>query len=167
MRRSAGLATCGRQGPYAAGEVPVSDSERLNLPRDDAGGKCSRTSKTMSGLRLPVWVLTTSETNRDIARAYSQHAMLITKPVAWSNSCEVIQAIENFWLTLVRLPPKGAEVSAEEPQHTSGGGQSRGRPPLQGGLKRAYATKFVLLTAPRWHIALERLPSAQLDVIRG
>jgi chemotaxis family two-component system response regulator Rcp1 len=53
-------------------------------------------------------VLTTSADEQDVARAYSQHAnCYITKPVDLDQFLGVIRSIEDFWLTLVRLPGTG------------------------------------------------------------
>ena len=86
--------------------------------RDAAAWSWRRsTSAVVMGLAIPVMhytgmaavVLTTSEDAQDITRAYSQHAnCYITKPVDLEQFLRVIQSIENFWLTLVRLPPNGA-----------------------------------------------------------
>jgi CheY-like chemotaxis protein len=57
---------------------------------------------------IPVVVLTTSADEQDVARAYSQHAnCYITKPVDLEQFLRVVHSIEDFWLTLVRLPAIG------------------------------------------------------------
>lgn len=56
---------------------------------------------------IPVVVLTTSEADEDILRAYQLHAnCYITKPVNFQRFLEVIEMIEEFWLTVVKLPKK-------------------------------------------------------------
>ncbi len=56
---------------------------------------------------IPVVVLTTSEADEDILRAYQLHAnCYITKPVDFPRFLHVVQSIESFWLTVVRLPRK-------------------------------------------------------------
>jgi len=56
---------------------------------------------------IPVAVLTTSKAESDILRSYQLGAnCYITKPVRLDEFLEVIHAIEDFWLTIVRLPPK-------------------------------------------------------------
>jgi CheY-like chemotaxis protein len=78
----------------------------LNLPRRD-GHEVLKTIKADALLRsIPVVILTTSEADTDIARCYNQHASCyITKPVDLNQFLQVIKSIENFWLTIVRLPP--------------------------------------------------------------
>ena len=56
-------------------------------------------------MTIPVVVLTTSASQDDIARAYGQHAnCYITKPVDLDQFLRVVQSIESFWLSLVKLP---------------------------------------------------------------
>ena len=58
-------------------------------------------------LRIPVVVLTTSNADNDVKDMYDLHAnCYITKPVDFDQFMDVIQAIEQFWLTIVRLPSK-------------------------------------------------------------
>ena len=58
---------------------------------------------------IPVIVLTTSEAEEDIRRAYAAHAnCYVTKPVGFEQFMRVIQSIEDFWLTVARLPGGGA-----------------------------------------------------------
>lgn len=80
----------------------------LNLPRKD-GREVLEEIKGDTGLRrIPVVVLTTSEAERDILKAYNLHAnCYITKPVSLEQFITVIKTIEDFWLEIVKLPPKG------------------------------------------------------------
>jgi CheY-like chemotaxis protein len=55
--------------------------------------------------RIPVVVLTTSDDERDVLRSYNLHAnCFITKPIHLERFLEVVESIEEFWLTIVRLP---------------------------------------------------------------
>jgi len=55
---------------------------------------------------IPVVVLTTSRAEEDVLKAYEHHAnCYITKPVDFQQFLHVVQSIENFWLSVVRLPP--------------------------------------------------------------
>jgi DNA-binding NarL/FixJ family response regulator len=55
-------------------------------------------------------ILTTSQADEDILRSYDLHAnCFITKPLDLHQFILVVRGIEDFWLTIVRLPPKGAE----------------------------------------------------------
>jgi len=56
---------------------------------------------------IPVVVLTTSQADEDILRSYQLHASCyITKPVDLEQFLRVVRSVEDFWLTVVRLPPK-------------------------------------------------------------
>lgn len=77
----------------------------LNLPKKD-GREVLETIKTDVDLkRIPVVVLTTSNAEIDILKAYDLHAnCYITKPVDFNKFIDVVQSIEQFWLSIVRLP---------------------------------------------------------------
>jgi two-component system, chemotaxis family, response regulator Rcp1 len=77
----------------------------LNLPRMD-GREVLRQIKSDDSLRrIPVVILTTSRSEEDVLRAYDLHAnCYITKPVDFTRFMEVVRSIEDFWLTVVRLP---------------------------------------------------------------
>src|SRR3569833_2633549 len=78
----------------------------LNLPRRD-GREVLKEIKDDPQLRMiPVVVLTTSAAESDILKSYSLHAnCYITKPVDLDQFITVVKSIDDFWLTIVRLPP--------------------------------------------------------------
>jgi chemotaxis family two-component system response regulator Rcp1 len=104
------LAYLRRQGPYTAAKTPDLILLDLNLPRK-SGREVLVEIKQDERLRtIPVVVLTTSADEQDVARAYSGHAnCYITKPVDLEQFLRVVQSIESFWLTLVRLPATEAD----------------------------------------------------------
>ncbi len=77
----------------------------LNLPRM-SGREVLETIKSDPDLkRIPVVVLTTSQDEADVLHAYELHAnCYITKPVDLDQFMTVVRTIEDFWLTMVRLP---------------------------------------------------------------
>ena len=77
----------------------------LNLPRKD-GHEVLAEIKSDPGLqRIPVVVLTTSDAEEDILRSYDLHAnAYVTKPVDFSRFLEVVRQIDEFFVTVVRLP---------------------------------------------------------------
>ena len=81
----------------------------LNLPRK-SGQEVLEEIKTDPDLkRIPVVILTVSSEEADILRSYNLHAnCYITKPIDLTQFMTVIKSIEDFWLTIVKLP-KGAE----------------------------------------------------------
>lgn len=79
----------------------------LNMPRMD-GRELLRSIKADIHLkRIPVVVLTTSDSDEDILRSYDlQASCYITKPVNLDQFTRVVAAIHDFWLAVVRLPPR-------------------------------------------------------------
>jgi CheY-like chemotaxis protein len=55
--------------------------------------------------RIPVVILTTSEAEQDILRTYDLHAnCYLTKPVDLDQFISIVKSVEDFWLTIVKLP---------------------------------------------------------------
>ena len=81
----------------------------LNLPRKD-GREVLKEIKDDPDLQtIPVVVLTTSSAEADIVKSYRLHAnCYITKPVDLDQFVTVVKSIDDFWLTVVRLPSDGA-----------------------------------------------------------
>lgn len=80
----------------------------LNLPRKDGREVLDEIKADPDLSIIPVIVLTTSASEEDILRSYRLHANgYITKPVDWKEFMEVVRTIEEFWLTVVRLPTEG------------------------------------------------------------
>ena len=94
-----------REGPYGNAPRPDLILLDLNLPRMD-GREVLEAVKCDADLkRIPVLVLTTSNDEQDVLRAYHLHAnCFITKPVRLEEFLKVVQSIEGFWLSVVRLP---------------------------------------------------------------
>jgi CheY-like chemotaxis protein len=80
----------------------------LNLPRKD-GREVLEEVKADSDLRtIPIVVLTTSEAEEDILRSYDLHAnAYVTKPVDFERFIEVVRLIDDFFVTVVKLPTRG------------------------------------------------------------
>lgn len=96
-----------RRGPHAEAPRPDLILLDLNLPRKD-GREVLAAIKANSELkRIPVVVLTTSGAEADILRSYELHAnCYITKPVDLEQFVNVVRSIDDFWLTVVRLPER-------------------------------------------------------------
>lgn len=97
-----------REGRYSGAVLPDLILLDLNLPRKD-GRKVLEDVKGDSELRrIPVVILTTSTAEQDILKTYEFHAnCYITKPVDFEQFLRVVKAIEDFWLTIVKYPPRG------------------------------------------------------------
>ena len=94
-----------RQGSFADAPRPGLIMLDLNLPRRD-GLEVLAELKADPGLRvIPVVILTTSQAEEDIIRSYALHAnAYVTKPVDFERFIEVIRQIDNFFITVVKLP---------------------------------------------------------------
>jgi len=98
-----------RKGKYENAPRPDLILLDLNLPRKD-GREVLEEVKGDEGLkRIPTVILTTSTAEQDILRTYNSHAnCFITKPVDFDQFLTVVKTIENFWLTVVKLPGGGS-----------------------------------------------------------
>jgi CheY-like chemotaxis protein len=94
-----------RQGPYTESTRPDLILLDLNLPKM-GGLEVLDDIKNDPELRqIPVVVVTTSQAEQDIIKSYNSHAnCYICKPVDLDQFITVIQSIQNFWLTIVKLP---------------------------------------------------------------
>ena len=99
-----------QRGAYAGVPVPDLILLDLNLPRKD-GREVLAEVKEDPRLRLiPVVVMTSSEAERDLVRSYDLHAnAYVVKPLDLDRFIEVVQAIEDFWFAIVKLPPKAED----------------------------------------------------------
>ncbi len=79
----------------------------LNLPRLDGHEVLSIVKSDPDLRRIPIVVLTTSEAEEDVLRSYDLHAnAYVTKPVGFESFMSVIQQVDEFFLSVVRLPPR-------------------------------------------------------------
>ena len=102
------LAFLRREGKHASSPRPDLILLDLNLPRKDGREVLAEIKADPSLRRIPVVILTTSRAEEDILKTYDLHAnCYITKPVDLDQFLSVIRSIEDFWLTIVKLPPNG------------------------------------------------------------
>lgn len=81
----------------------------LNLPRMDGHEVLAAIKNDPALRRTPVVILTSSRSENDVIRTYDLHAnCYIVKPVDLTQFIDVIRTLEDFWLRIVRLPPRGA-----------------------------------------------------------
>ncbi|HEY0827521.1 MAG TPA: response regulator [Bacilli bacterium] len=101
------LAYLRKEGKYSQRMSPDIILLDLNLPKKN-GLEVLEELKNDSQLKaIPTVILTTSEAEQDILQAYDLHAnCYISKPVDLDQFLEVVRSIENFWLTIVKLPPR-------------------------------------------------------------
>jgi CheY-like chemotaxis protein len=102
------LAYLRKEGDYADRTRPDVIVLDLNLPKKDGREVLAEIKQDDDLKRIPVVILTVSEAEEDILKTYNLHAnCYITKPLDLSQFMRVVQAIESFWLTIVKLPPSG------------------------------------------------------------
>jgi chemotaxis family two-component system response regulator Rcp1 len=79
----------------------------LNMPKKDGREVLKEIKNHPTLRRIPVVILTTSQAEEDILNTYDLHAnCYITKPVDFTQFLKVVRSIEDFWLTVVKLPPR-------------------------------------------------------------
>jgi two-component system, chemotaxis family, response regulator Rcp1 len=81
----------------------------LNLPKKDGRQVLSEIKAEPGLAQIPVVVLTTSQAEEDIVRAYQLHAnCYISKPVDFNQFLRIVSSIEEFWLSVVKLPNRAS-----------------------------------------------------------
>ncbi len=97
-----------REGGYAEAPRPDIILLDLNLPRKDGREVLAELKEDPDLRRIPVITLTTSRAEQDIITIYNLHGnCYVTKPVDLDRFIEVVRTIEDFWLTIVKLPADG------------------------------------------------------------
>jgi CheY-like chemotaxis protein len=97
-----------KTGDYASAATPDLMLLDLNLPKKDGREVLAEVKEDPDLRKIPVVVLTTSRDEQDILKSYDLHAnCYITKPVDFAQFIRVVRAIEDFWLSVVKLPPNG------------------------------------------------------------
>jgi CheY-like chemotaxis protein len=99
---------------YLRNEEPYPDAVRpdlilldLNLPRRDGKQVLQEIKDDESLRQIPVVVLTTSQRDEDILRSYQLHAnAYVTKPVDFEQFIKVVRQIDDFFVSVVKLPPR-------------------------------------------------------------
>jgi CheY-like chemotaxis protein len=94
-----------KEGEFSAATTPDLILLDINLPKID-GKEVLANIKNDERLKvIPVVMLTTSDSEKDIFESYHNHAnCYITKPVGFQSFIEVIHTIKDFWITIVQLP---------------------------------------------------------------
>ncbi|MHA4843510.1 response regulator [Flavitalea antarctica] len=94
-----------REGKYTGADQPDLILLDINLPRIDGKEVLARIKKDDRLKSIPVVILTTSDSEKDVTESYSNHAnCYITKPVDFNKFMQVVHMIKDFWITLVKLP---------------------------------------------------------------
>jgi len=97
-----------REGQYADVGRPDLVLLDLNLPRRDGREVLAEIKSDPDLRQIPVVVLTTSQADEDILRSYQLHAnAYVTKPVDFDRFIAVVRQIDEFFVSVVKLPPRG------------------------------------------------------------
>jgi len=95
------------EGEHEGAERPDLVLLDLNLPRKSGAEVLAEIKGDPALATIPVIVLTTSEAEEDVLRSYELHAnAYITKPVDFERFKEIVQQIDDFFIGIVRLPPR-------------------------------------------------------------
>lgn len=94
-----------KEGGYKEVETPDLILLDINLPRVDGLEVLAVIKNDPLLLSIPVVMLTTSESEKDIVDSYNNHAnCYIVKPVDFKKFIDVVQMIKEFWISIVKLP---------------------------------------------------------------
>ncbi len=97
-----------RKGKYADSPRPDLILLDLNLPKKNGREVLGEIKQDPDLKRIPIVVLTISKSEEDIMKSYNLHAnCYISKPVGLDKFIDVVKSVEDFWLTIVKLPPNG------------------------------------------------------------
>jgi len=100
-----------RHGAWADAPRPDLIMLDLNLPRKDGRQVLAELKAHDTLMTIPVVILTISDDEADILKSYSLHAnCYITKPIDFNQFMRIVRSIEDFWLTIVKLPRGTEEV---------------------------------------------------------
>lgn len=94
-----------KEPPYRGTEMPDIILLDINLPKMDGTEVLSIIKNDPDLKRIPVIMLTTSSSEKDILASYDNYAnCYITKPVDLERFMDVVRTIEDFWISIVKLP---------------------------------------------------------------
>lgn len=96
-----------REGEYAEKPNPDLVLLDLNMPKKDGREVLEDMKADPELRRIPVVVLTSSEAEEDVVRSYELNAnAYLTKPVDFDGFVDIVKRIEDFWFSVVKMPPK-------------------------------------------------------------
>lgn len=94
-----------REGKFMTAEKPDLILLDINLPKIDGIEVLTEIKEDDDLKSIPVVILTTSSSEKDVSAAYKNHAnCYITKPVDLEKFLQIVTAIEDYWISIVRLP---------------------------------------------------------------
>ena len=101
------MAVLNREGAHATAARPDLILLDLNLPKKNGRQVLEEIKGSPTLQTIPVVILTTSSSDADVLSSYKLHAnCYISKPVSLEGFLAVVKSIDDFWLTVVKLPPE-------------------------------------------------------------
>jgi CheY-like chemotaxis protein len=95
------------KGKYKTAPKPDLIILDLNLPRKDGREVLAEIKNDEQLKHIPIVIMTISQAEEDIFKSYNLHAnCYITKPIDLNQFIKVVKSIEDFWFSIVKLPPK-------------------------------------------------------------
>jgi len=96
-----------KKGRYKTSPTPDVIILDLNLPRKDGREVLAEIKSDEKLKHIPIVIMTISQAEEDIVKSYNLHAnCYITKPIDLNQFTRVVKSIEDFWFSIVKLPPK-------------------------------------------------------------
>jgi two-component system, chemotaxis family, response regulator Rcp1 len=96
-----------KEGKYKNVPIPDLVILDLNLPKKDGREVLSEIKADDELKHIPIVIMTISQAEEDILKTYNLHAnCYITKPIDLNQFVKVVKSIEDFWFSIVKLPPK-------------------------------------------------------------
>ncbi len=100
-----------KEGKYAQMPTPDLILLDLNLPKKDGREVLKEIKEDDKFKRIPVVILTMSRAEEDVLASYNLHAnCFISKPIDLNQFLKVVHSIEDFWLTIVKLPQSSKQI---------------------------------------------------------
>ena len=96
-----------KRGSYKNAPKPDLIILDLNLPKKDGREVLAEIKQDPDLKHIPIIIMTISQSEEDILKSYNLHAnCFITKPIDFNQFIKVVKSIEDFWFSIVKLPPK-------------------------------------------------------------
>jgi CheY-like chemotaxis protein len=103
-----------KRGRFATAATPDLILLDLNLPGIDGWGVLADIKHDTELKRIPVSILTSSASERDILQSYELGAnCYVVKPIDFKSFQNIVRAVENFWFGVVKLPQGQSEVGGQ------------------------------------------------------
>lgn len=100
-----------QEGKYKDAPRPDLILLDLNMPRKDGREVLAEIKQDPDLKRIPVVILTVSKSEEDVLKAYNLYAnCYITKPMDMEQFTKIVKSIDDFWFTIVTLPPDGKKL---------------------------------------------------------